>query len=206
MVDILELIGKPTRPKYCINVRGTNGCGKTTLAREFMKLGYEEVTTATLKNSKPGFVLCPEYELLLIGNYRNKCGGCDILVKEQIVRLLKLAWMTPYNIIFEGVLVSNSCWPYLELMREYSKEIYPRLYGFAYLDLPLEECLRRIYQRNGGKQINEELVARKHNDAIRYRGMHQTQDDCLVMVLDALQSPFNMMTDLLAEIKLAINE
>lgn len=198
MKNILDLVERKKGVRYCFNIRGTNGSGKTSLAKMFMKDGYEEIGVIGLK--KPGFVYCPPYNALLVGNYRNKCGGCDNLVKAQIVKLLRLAWMTDCNIIYEGVLVANSGWPYLNLMREYSQDIAERVYGFVYLDLPVEECLRRIYQRNGGKAINEQLVLNKHRDAIRYRQLHLGEKDCQVLTLDATQPQETMFLELIQEL------
>ena len=198
MRSIYDLISTKQSRRYCFNIRGTNGSGKTSLAKQFMANGMEEIAVPGLK--KPGFVYCPDHDLLLVGNYRNKCGGCDNLVKYQIVRLLKLAWMTNCNIIYEGVLVANSGWPYLNLMREYSDEIRRRVYGFVYLEVPVEECLRRIYRRNGGKQINEQLVKNKHRDAIRYRSMHMNEKDCQVITLDATETIPVIFDDLIVQL------
>lgn len=184
-MDIKDLIQPSSVTPYALNVRGTNGCGKTSLVRNLIESdsGAEEIFVNGLK--KPAFVYTPKHNVLVVGSYRNKCGGCDTLVKEQIVKLVTLAWITTANIVFEGVLVSDSKLPYWHLMRDLSANIQRRTYGFVYLELPVETCLSRIYARNGGKEIKENLVVDKWNNARKYREFHQQQEDLQVFVLDA---------------------
>jgi len=187
-VTIFDLIdtGSYDNKPYCVNLRGTNGSGKSSLAKEFIKDGFEHIYVEGLK--RPAFTYSKDYNTLVLGNYRTACGGCDALIKAQIVRLLKLAWMTTANIVFEGVLVSDSGKPYYYYMKELNDTLKPRKWGFAYLELSLETCYSRISKRNGGKEIKKDLVADKHRNAARYRDWQREQGDCMVLSLDAEQS------------------
>lgn len=184
--DLIDTGSYDNKP-YCINIRGTNGSGKSSLARQFIQDGFQHIYVEGMKN--PAFTYSKDYNVLVLGHYKTACGGCDALVKAQIVRLLKLAWMTTCNIVFEGVLVSDSGNPYADYMKELNDTLKPRKWGFAYLDLPLEVCLARIYKRNGGKQIKEDLVAAKHKNQVKYRSLHESRGDCIVLTLDATQPP-----------------
>ena len=147
-----------------INVRGTNGSGKTYLVRKWMEhvgaLPYPR--RADLFG---GTTLCGpvQYYVLkdggvVLGSYENKCGGCDVLKSfEAIEKLLRqrLADKPPY-LIFEGVIVSH--------IYGYWQRVSQSIGGmtWVFLDTPLDECLKRVYARNKGKQINEDYVKEKH--------------------------------------------
>lgn len=171
--------------QWCINIRGTNGSGKTVLATKFIETDRTAKVFIVPGLRKVAFTYCTRLNVILIGGYREgMCGGCDTLVKEQIVKLIQLAWMSSANIIFEGVLVSDSKEPYYHLMKAFSTHIAPRHWGFAYLETSLETCLERISIRNGGKDFKAELVAQKYKNSIRYRKWHEEQNDCVVIRLN----------------------
>jgi predicted kinase len=52
---------------------------------------------------------------------------------------------------------------YLNTLSRQQREI-----SFCFLDTPLSECLRRINERNGGRPINERIVASKHRTIARH--------------------------------------
>lgn len=188
--------------QWCINIRGTNGSGKTTLASKFIEVDMTSMVYFVDGLNKTAFMYSPRLNVLLIGGYRvGKCGGCDTLVKEQIVKLLTLAWMSSANIIFEGVLVSDSKEPYYHLMKEMSNTIAPRLWGFAYLKTSFEECLNRISARNGGKDFNAELVAQKYKNAIRYERWHKEQGDCAVISINTEKPIWDVFCSFLTAIE-----
>ena len=187
--------------QWCINIRGTNGSGKTTLARKFVETDTKTKVFLVNGLRKTAFTFCPRHNVVLIGGYREgMCGGCDTLVKEQIVKLMQLAWMSSANIIFEGVLVSDSKEPYYHLMKVFSDQIAQRIWGFAYLETSIDECLNRIYTRNGGKDFKAELVAQKYKNSIRYRKWHEAQGDCVVIRLNGEKPTWDVFMGLLTGI------
>ena len=105
-----------------------------------------------------------------MGTYFNKTGGIDGLPNTEIT--IKTLWYAlkkfpDYNIIMEGVIASTVFSTYAKLFQEV-QEKYPEL-KIIVLNLlpPLEVCLKRIQQRNGGKPIKEELVASKWNSVAK---------------------------------------
>lgn len=184
MTTVNDLIGYQ-EGLWFMNVRGTNGAGKSSMAKGLIlrEPSPELIMVDGLK--KVAYNYLPSQNILIVGNYKNQCGGCDNLVKAQIVPLLKLAWLTDCNVLFEGVLVANSKLPYMHLMQELDETTKRRKYGFIYLDIPVQTCLDRIQIRNGGKEINEELVIGKHRDAIRYRTFHEQQPGLITLKIDA---------------------
>lgn len=171
-----------------INLRGPNGSGKSTVAYGLIAKGeksnLEEVELASYttpggaERVVTGYWIHP-LDLIVIGPYRTACGGCDAiktqsLVKESVI----IAAAAAKHVFFEGVIVSTLFRGYQELsialkarkvcmystldrkpVKSGSGKFGPMIW--AYLDTPLEVCLDRIQQRNGGKPINEQLVADK---------------------------------------------
>lgn len=171
--------------KYFINIKGTNGTGKTSIIRGFLSQKFDTVMWDKMPHGV-AYTCIPAHDLLVLGSYRNVCGGCDLMVKSQIVKLLTMAWVMDYNVIFEGVLVGDSKVPYYELMKELSATYGHRPWGFAFLDVPVDECLRRVQERNGGKSLKNDgaNVIKKWNRTQVYRKYYLQQGDCVVISID----------------------
>lgn len=141
-----------------INLRGTNGSGKSTVARAFPGEEIALVAFET-KVGKLRHVIgtySREHDLLVVGSYRTECGGCDgIPTQDLVCTAVTEAVDLAKHVLFEGVIVST-------IYERYQK-LSLRLRGmtWAYLDTPIELCLARIAARNGDKPIKEELVRNK---------------------------------------------
>ena len=106
----------------------------------------------------------PNYGWLVLGSYHNKCGGLDGYVDTDMIK--KGFWYAlkkypEYNIIMEGVIPSTVYGTYEKLFLEAQQKYPERKFIVLNLLPPIEECLKRIQQRNGGKAIKEDLVASK---------------------------------------------
>lgn len=182
--------------EWVLNVRGTSGAGKTTLMRTLIESDTESAELFVSGVKKPAFVYCPSYNIIVIGSYRNVCGGCDNFVKEQIVRFLKIAWMTSANVFYEGLMLHTKE-PYYWYMRELSQTIGKRHFGFVYLTLPVEECLKRVYIRNGGKVIKEKNAIDRYNSLLRCKAWQEQQEDAVVIEANASYSPKELLSRVL---------
>ena len=172
-----------------INLRGTNGSGKSTVARDLierqMKLdrvpGEHPISgrylTVLLDATKvntggPRHVVgyhLPEFDLCVVGRYETDCGGCDGIKTQDLIYAAVTAAAKRYrNVLFEGVIVSTIFERYLTLSRALVRS-KAGPFVWAYLDTPGELCLRRIQARNGGKPIKEELVLNKLASIARTR-------------------------------------
>ncbi len=145
-----------------VNLRGTNGSGKSTVIFQLLDGKTVEVVPLASYQSKAGrerFVegyLCQELDLVVVGKYATACGGCDgIPTQDLICESVRKASTLAQNVLFEGVIVSTLFSRYSDLAKELGG------FTFAYMDTPLETCLARIQARNGGKPIKEDLVASK---------------------------------------------
>lgn len=146
-----------------VNLRGTNGSGKSTVARKLFSsgAGAKEIDLApyyTPKGQKRyviGYEV-PENDLIVVGSYRTECGGCDAIKTQDLVcEAVRHASGLAAHVFFEGVIVSTLFSRYMNLSKELGGLVW------AYMDTPLDVCLERISRRNGGKAIKTELVANK---------------------------------------------
>ncbi len=175
-----------------INLRGPNGAGKTTLLRclgktpgsylrpvfqplnqppegrrpaagpAMVKWDKEKAKEGTPKGSPICVTITPE-GIALLGDYtpeaKGTTAGCDRISRQDDCKAaLEAAARLPEVklVVFEGIIVSTIFLPWLEWERKNGGMIW------AFLDTPLDVCLRRIQERNGGEPIKEELVANKH--------------------------------------------
>ena len=158
-----------------INLRGCNGSGKSSVAFDIMRLANAKAndgkavgeialadyeTDAGKPRHVPGYLIRP-LNLVIVGPYRTACGGCDGIKTQDLIRQsVKLAAAMAKHVLFEGVIVSTLFSGYKELADQLRQEKRGDMV-WAYLDTPLDVCLARIQHRNGGKPINEALVADK---------------------------------------------
>jgi len=156
--------------KY-INVRGCNGSGKTTLLRCLARDPGCFVVEAPVPDHKPIPITYAPGGLAIIGDYTPAAAGQTTAgldrVKTQAAAkaVIEFAGSDPAvrAVLFEGVVVSTIYGPW----REWSRANGGMLWAF--LDTPLEVCLKRIQERNGGKPIKEEQVAAKHRTIQRVK-------------------------------------
>lgn len=156
--------------KY-INVRGCNGSGKTTLLRSLARDPLCRVINVIVPDHKPIPVTYTPDGIAIIGDYTPAAAGATTAgldrIKTQAAAkaVVELVGRDPdvKAVLFEGVVVSTIYGPWREWSRANGGMIW------AFLDTPLEVCLKRIQERNGGKPIKEEQVAAKHRIIARVR-------------------------------------
>lgn len=151
--------------KYLINVRGCNGSGKSTIPMSMMDDPEMYVIEKKYQGkSRKILTVFPTYGWVALGSYFNKTGGLDCFPNTELT--LKTVWYAlkkfpEYHILMEGVISSTVYSTYANLFQEIQKVYHNRQIIVVSLLPPIEVCLERIQQRNGGKPIKEELVASK---------------------------------------------
>ena len=143
--------------KY-INVRGCNGSGKTTLLRCLARDPLCRVINVIVPDHKPIPVTYAPDGLAIIGDYTPAAAGATTAgldrIKTQAAAkaVAELVGRDPdvKAVLFEGVVVSTIYGPWQEWSKANGGMIW------AFLDTPLEVCLKRIQERNGGKPIKED--------------------------------------------------
>jgi thymidylate kinase len=156
-----------------INIRGTNGSGKSTVAMKFIKHGAEEVVLAQYPSptkKEPdrlkdviGYVSnWADYgTVCVVGPYDRQIGGLDRIPSFEAQRnAIRAATKIADTVICEGVLASTVYSSWAEFFKEMGSVTV------LYLDTPLETCYDRIKQRQieatgEAKEIKTEQVAAK---------------------------------------------
>jgi hypothetical protein len=167
-----------SNPTY-INVRGPNGAGKTTLLRCLARSPecrvvpvYQPLWLESDAKVKPERIGTPKGRPIpatitpdgwaILGDYTpaasGTTAGCDRIsrqadIKQALVNAHRLEGVR--GVLFEGVIVATIFGPWMDWARENDGMTW------AFLDTPLDVCLKRIQDRNGGQPIKEDLVASK---------------------------------------------
>ena len=152
-----------------VNIRGCNGSGKSTIPISMMELDpeFEVVKLGVSKTGKPcspALTIFHKLGWIALGTYFNKTGGMDTYksnAETEMALMYALRNYPEYDIVMEGVIASTIKSTYAELFRELEEDGHQVLV-MAFVP-PLEVCLERIQERNGGKPIKEELVLVKWN-------------------------------------------
>lgn len=148
-----------------VNIRGTNGSGKSTfpISMQDMSADHEQISFY-VGEDKSYITVLHDLKWVLLGKYSgSKTGGLDTLRSNAVIKatLYKALDEYPdYNILMEGIICSTIRSTYISLFTEV-KESYDIKVVVIGLTTPLQTCLDRIQERNGGKPIKEELVAAK---------------------------------------------
>lgn len=130
-----------------VNLRGNNGSGKSTVARLLMA-GNNARPLHTTEGKVWGYqfkVKGCKRQWVIIGRYTTACGGMDTLDKvsrKRIPELIQEAVDMKCNVFLEGIMLST----YYGAVGAYTVK-FGSSCVFAYLDTPLEECIRRIVAR-----------------------------------------------------------
>ena len=162
-VDIMEAIESvkelPTGLKL-VNVRGTNGSGKSTIPLQ-MLANDREAYMLTLEGKDVATVF-PTFGWLALGKYRNAAGGLDtVRTTDDMKHILSLCNKLPFNILMEGILASTVYSTYSVLLQKYQEETPFRKAGVMSIVNDMDVVKARIMKRNGGKQIKFEQVESK---------------------------------------------
>lgn len=129
------------------NLRGTNGSGKTHVARALLKLskGVRDTRFSHPKSKKilayKGHLL--EHPFILLGSYETQCGGCDTIPSVQIVADLLTQLRDDDGLVFyEGLMISHMIGTVGAAVKDWGDD---HMMGF--LDTPVETCIQRVRDR-----------------------------------------------------------
>ncbi len=150
-----------------INVRGTNGSGKSVIVRKLI-----DRLCAVPMRSKDGKVTGYSSfynHVNILGRYETPTGGCDtIRTQDEMCRgVVTLA--TRGHVIFEGLLISGMHSRFVNLARG----IPTHHFIFAVLDTPLSKCIKRTIRRREArgsqKPFNPKNLIAKHKAVLSSR-------------------------------------
>jgi len=128
--------------RVILNVRGTNGSGKSTVIFDLIKK-FGKTDLINEDGKAWAYKLNCYPPLFIVGRYDTPTGGCDTIRTMDIIcdRICKLAKMG--DVIFEGLLISgfHGRWVDLEKKLPRCKFIY------GVLDTPIDICIERVLNR-----------------------------------------------------------
>src|SRR3990167_6396595 len=175
-----------------INIRGTNGAGKSHMVRSLLEEFQGEPVAWDMNGRKPKVTV---YRLLIhpkvfvIGRYDVACGGADTMPKPvgepgrnsmDVVEAYLREWAVQGHVIFEGLIVSsvwNQRW--VRLSQEFGAVWF-------FLDTSMEECRQRVAERDGGKPLRyEDQGLEKTNLGLVYHRHHRNYAKAVADGVDA---------------------
>lgn len=157
--------------RMLVNIRGCNGSGKSTIPMSMMDDPDMYVVEKPYQGKvKKILTVFPSYGWVALGTYFNKTGGLDCFPNNELT--IKTLWYAlkrfpEYHILMEGVISSTVFSTYAQLFSQVQERYPERQVIIVSLLPPLDTCLERIQQRNGGKSIKEEQVASKWHTVAR---------------------------------------
>lgn len=155
---------RPGENNKFVNVRGANGSGKSSIPFSFINSDpYTFTLTYDVEGkSKVLATVCPGEGWLFLGSYKIRSGGADYVKRVDLIReSLKMVWDLPFNILIEGSIVSTTYSTYSALFKELN-DFLPRKTTILSLLPPVDVSKERVYERNGGVPIKEELIYAKY--------------------------------------------
>lgn len=151
-----------------INIRGTGGSGKTTLANRIMELydareekrdeveGRQRVVAYLLTKSL-------RVPLYVLGKYTTATGGCDTLPNLDLVyELVRQSAGHPAHVLFEGIMASE------EVTRAVAcHKAHPGQLLVVQLATPLEVCLASIRARREARGEEKPLNPKNTTERLK---------------------------------------
>lgn len=168
------------RDNIYVNLRGTSGAGKSTVAHTLLARNPFTVVEwwEGARSRKPlvyrvdaSFELSLDRPLFLFGSYHTQCGGCDgIQDYQNVVPRLLDQYGGQGHALFEGLLLSGGFGSVGRGMVAAAKR-YRATPIWALLDTPLEVSLARIEQRRASRGVTEPLNPK--NTQQKYDAAHK---------------------------------
>lgn len=160
--------------RVLVNVRGCNGAGKSTIPMSMMddpKMYVHEIVGSDGKRIS-AITVFPSYGWVALGTYFNKTGGLDTLKNNAVTKLTLFAALDgfpEYDVLMEGIMASTIRSTYIDLFHEVENYYGKKRLKVIVVSIlpPVDVALSRVYERNGGKPINEAAVAGKWNTVAR---------------------------------------
>jgi hypothetical protein len=143
-----------------INIRGTNGSGKTTIVKKFLKFPHSELY-GVLGVKRPEAYKVDlgkgaKRPLFVIGSYQSATGGMDALplsATEQVGLLIKYQKLG--HVLFEGVVISTYYGAVGDWLAAHRQEAL-----VIFLNTSLEVCLDSIKTRTGEASRTKNVEAK----------------------------------------------
>lgn len=141
---------------YSYQLRGTNGSGKTRVARYLLEESKAKPILHLGRKVRAYKGELDGYPLFILGSYETACGGCDTISSVQeiadLLRLLMTQNDDPYVydvdgtngiVFFEGLMISHMLGTVGTMQANLGKQNNV----LAFLDTPLDKCIEHVMTR-----------------------------------------------------------
>jgi thymidylate kinase len=164
--------------KVIINLRGTNGAGKSTIVHSILHC-YDTITTIKYpadrgRKRRPLGYICARdtHRLFIPGHYEIANGGIDTIQDlNYVYELIFYHHKCGANVIYEGMNWSDSIERIIK-MHEAGLDI-----RVIFIDLSAEECVAAV--RHRGHRIDEKTIHRLHNKSnVEYKKLTRLEIPC----------------------------
>ena len=148
-----------------INIRGTSGSGKSSLARRVMEMyGGARLRIRKEGRTRPYGYLLQRLNggkwLYVPGHYECPCGGCDTIKGlDEVFDCVRKAHDAGHDVLFEGLIVCSDH----NRTRALNDDGYPLL--VVSLNLSVDECVESINIRRRAKKADALPVPRKNTES-----------------------------------------
>lgn len=133
-----------------LNIRSTNGGGKSTIVRGVLNKFEHRPIYGVLGPMKPEAycLTIPKLKLplYLLGPYITEAGGCDCIQPYDLIPQLIDKYAAKGHVLFEGVLVSKVKGQLGVCLDKYGKDVV-----LIFLDTTLEQCIASVQGRRTGR-------------------------------------------------------
>lgn len=131
-----------------VNIRGTNGSGKSTAVKSVMER-YDTRTPVQIEGRKQPYyyrLTAPDHrDLIVPGHYNTPCGGCDTITRpEDVFNLVRRFAEEGCDVLFEGIMVMDDVNRTIEI-----NKTHPIL--VLSLTTPIDVCLASIQDRRNAR-------------------------------------------------------
>jgi len=190
-----------------IQICGINGTGKTTLMRRIIS-DQRDIRKVQIEACGKGYEAFTNGSVCVLGRYGAcACAGIDgyIRDKDELKALINnaLKLKTAPVILFESVIYGLT-FRFRKGVADASREN-----GYEYqavqLIAPVEMLEQRIYERNGGKRVNMEMIYTKQKNMVN-GGKHLRQTGEKVLTIDTSNRSPDEVSEIVKAIMGASND
>lgn len=155
-----------------IQIRGTSGSGKSYIAHNL--LSKLDGVALTKDGKIQGYRLASPNsgpDIYVTGSYKNECGGVDGIKTMDLACERVRRYAAKGNVVFEGLLGSHIFQRYVDLSQAVGGLVW------AFLDTPIELCIKRIEARRQAKGNTKPLNTK--NTIGKNTGVHRSAEKAL---------------------------
>lgn len=148
-----------------LNIRGTNGSGKSTIVRGVFEQFLAKPLYGVLGPRRPeAYCLTKnKFKLLyILGSYLTPAGGADCIQPYDNIIPLIGKYAQRGHVLFEGVLVSKSKGSVGTYLEKYGKQAV-----LLFLDTTLEQCISAVQQRRTDRDDERTLNPKNLTEAFK---------------------------------------